>query len=147
MFACLVSLALPPVEAGCLTLLTITLLLLRDAYQPVKCPTTGVAILQAQAASLLTTFYIYWRTGGHHIPNPQFSVLFIAAVLPFSMPVMGMLRAESDPAPRTPGCLPDTDMALEDMTRDYQDFELRMRRGNRLESPPCSCPWQRARVS
>jgi hypothetical protein len=133
LFACLVSLGLPPVEGGFLTLLAILVLLLRDAYQPVKCPGTRVAILQAQTVSMLATLYIFSRAGGNHVHNPQWSVLFIAGILPFSMPVMGMLRGSLILRRERQERLPDTDMALEDMTRDYQDFEQRTRRANRLE--------------
>ena len=64
LFACLVSLFMPQAEAGCLTLLAITLLLLRDAYQPVKCPSTGIAILEAQTVSMLIMLYLSCRNPG-----------------------------------------------------------------------------------
>jgi hypothetical protein len=133
LFACLISLGLPPAKADFFTLLAILALLLRDAYQPVKCPATGIAILQAQAVSLLSTFYIYWRAGGHQIQHPQLFVLFISAVLPFSMPVMGMLRASLILHRERQWRLPDGDMALEEIARDYRRFAQRMRRANRIE--------------
>jgi hypothetical protein len=133
LFACLVSLRLPPVEGGWLTLLAILVLLLRDAYQPVKCPATGAAILQAQLVSMLATLYIFSRAGGNHAHNPQWSMLFIAGVLPFSMPVMSMLRAGLILRRERQTCLQDTDMALEDIARDYRQFEQRMRRANQVE--------------
>jgi hypothetical protein len=133
LFACLVSLGLPLIEGGWLTLLAVLVLLLRDAYQPVKCPATGVAILQAQAVSMLATLYIFSTTDGSHAHNSQWSVLFIAGVLPFSMPVMSILRASLILRRERQEYLPDADMALGDMARDYQQFEQRMRRANRLE--------------
>ena len=118
-----------------MTLLAITLLLLRDAYQPVKCPATGIAILEAQTVSMLIMLYLSCRNPGgvSHIQNRQLSTLFIATILPFSMPVMGMLRAALILRRERRECLPDADMALEDMARDYRQFEQRMRRANRLE--------------
>ena len=126
---------MPPAEAGALTLLAILVLLLRDAYQPVKCPSTGVAILQAQAVSMLTMLYMCCGNPGgvYHVQNRQWSLLFISVVLPFSMPVMGMLRAGVILRRERQECLPDAEMALEDMARDYRQFEQRTRRANRLE--------------
>ena len=53
--------------------------------------------------------------------------------LPFFMPVMGMLRAALILRRERRECLPDADMALGDMVRNYRQFEQRTRRANRLE--------------
>jgi hypothetical protein len=132
LFACLVSLGLPPAEAGAFTLMAIVALLLRDAYQPVKCPTTGIAIFQALSVSMLIMLYMCSRNSGgvYHL---QYRQWFIAVILPFFTPVMGMLRASLILRRESQGRLPDADMALEDMARDYRQFEQRMRRANQIE--------------
>jgi hypothetical protein len=118
-------------EAMLLTLLALLVLLLRDAYQPVRRPATRIAILQTQGVSFLVLIYFMTLGRGYHVPDSQLSPLLI--VLPFSMPLLVTLRAFLILHCERQQPLPDAEMTFEDMARDYRGFAERARRANGLE--------------